>query len=108
MTINIKTGSLSDFFKSPMETANEIDSGEKVSPKTTIWVESLDLIPLIQARKNKTRKASGDLSELDHVEQDEKELFDYTKWRESLWKGKTVREISTEAMEYQKKMDKTE
>ncbi len=39
---------------------------------------------------------------------DKREPFDYTKWRESLWKGKTVREISAEAMEYRKKMSKAE
>jgi hypothetical protein len=38
----------------------------------------------------------------------QREPFDYTKWRESLWKGKTVREISADAMEYQKKLNKTD
>ena len=27
-----------------------------------------------------------------------RESFDYTKWRKKLWKGKTIREISAEAM----------
>jgi len=38
----------------------------------------------------------------------QREPFDYTKWRESLWKGKTVREISADAMEYQRKLNKTD
>jgi hypothetical protein len=29
----------------------------------------------------------------------QRECFDYTKWRKSLFEGKTVREISSEAME---------
>ncbi len=28
----------------------------------------------------------------------QREPFDYTKWRESLWKGKTAREISSDAI----------
>ena len=35
----------------------------------------------------------------------QREPFDYTKWRQSLWKGKTLREISAEAMEYRRKMN---
>ncbi|MDA8211227.1 MAG: hypothetical protein M0021_05030 [Clostridia bacterium] len=29
-----------------------------------------------------------------------REPFDYTKWQNELWKGKTVKEISEEAMKY--------
>ncbi len=32
-----------------------------------------------------------------------REPFDYTKWRKNLWKGKTVREISKNAMLFVKK-----
>ena len=38
----------------------------------------------------------------------QREPFDYTKWRESLWKGKTAREISADAMKYRRKMSKTQ
>lgn len=38
----------------------------------------------------------------------QREPFDYTKWRESLWKGKSIREISREAMEYRRSMDKNQ
>ncbi len=33
----------------------------------------------------------------------QRESFDYTKWRRKLWKGKTIREISKEAMKFNKK-----
>ena len=29
-----------------------------------------------------------------------RDQFDYTKWRKNLWKGKSVREISEEAMRF--------
>lgn len=29
-----------------------------------------------------------------------RESFDYTKWRKTLWQGKSVREISEEAMKF--------
>lgn len=35
-----------------------------------------------------------------------RDSFDYTEWRKKLWPNKTVREISGEAMEYRKAMDK--
>jgi len=34
----------------------------------------------------------------------QRERFDYTKWRKRLFKGKTVREISAEAMELRNRM----
>ena len=38
MNIEIKSGSLSDFFSSAKETAKEIDLGERVTRKDTFWV----------------------------------------------------------------------
>jgi len=35
-----------------------------------------------------------------------RDSFDYTEWRKKLWPDKTVREISREAMEYRRTMDK--
>ncbi len=32
----------------------------------------------------------------------QRELFDYTHWRNNLWEEKTVKELSREAMEYRK------
>ncbi len=34
----------------------------------------------------------------------QRERFDYTKWRKRLFEGKTVREISAEAMELKNRM----
>jgi antitoxin component of RelBE/YafQ-DinJ toxin-antitoxin module len=31
-----------------------------------------------------------------------KEPFDYTKWQRNLWEGKSIREISKDAMDYNK------
>lgn len=53
MTIEIKSGSLSDFFESARETAKEIDEGGRVTPKNTIWVEPSDLIGLLRPERMK-------------------------------------------------------
>jgi predicted transcriptional regulator len=53
MTIKIKTGKLSDFFESARNTAEEIDSGKKITPKAIIWVEPTDLIPLLKPERTK-------------------------------------------------------
>lgn len=47
MTI-FKVGNLEDFFSSVTETAREIDKGEKVTPKHTIWIDPQDLTSLLQ------------------------------------------------------------
>ena len=47
MTIDIKSGSLADFFASAKETAREIDSGKKLTRKKTIWVDQKDLMLLL-------------------------------------------------------------
>jgi len=51
MTIEIKAGTSSDFFSSAKETAKEIDTGKKVQPKHTIWVESKDLMLLLKPER---------------------------------------------------------
>lgn len=38
MTLQIKQGSLEDFFKSVQETAKEIDTLQKMTPKHNIWI----------------------------------------------------------------------
>lgn len=35
----------------------------------------------------------------------QREPFDYTEWRKGLWKGKTVQEISSDAMEYRRNLE---
>lgn len=51
MSINITSGSLSDFFASAKETAKEIDNGKKITKKNIIWVESKDLMLLLKPER---------------------------------------------------------
>ncbi len=44
----IKRGTLDEFFASAKETAKEIDAGEKITPKKTIWVETDDFVKLLK------------------------------------------------------------
>ena len=61
--VNIKNGTIEDFFDSAIQTAKQIDNHEKVTPKHTIWMETDDLLnilkpqrtQLIQYLKNKTK-----------------------------------------------------
>ena len=48
MSVNIKSGTLSDFFDSARETAREIDAGQKTTPKNTLWVDSSDFRDLLK------------------------------------------------------------
>ena len=48
MSIEIKSGTLSDFFTSAKEAAKQIDRGERVEPKQIIWVDPKDLMIAIQ------------------------------------------------------------
>ncbi|MBF0266314.1 MAG: transcriptional regulator [Gammaproteobacteria bacterium] len=51
MTVEIKSGSLSDFFQSARETAKEIDEGKKITRKNTVWVDSADLVQLLKPER---------------------------------------------------------
>jgi len=51
MSIEIKAGTLSDFFASAKETAKEIDSGKAITPKNTIWVDAKDLMLLLKPER---------------------------------------------------------
>jgi len=51
MSIEIRAGTLSDFFTSAKETAREIDSGKKLTPKSTIWVDAKDLMLLLKPER---------------------------------------------------------
>lgn len=51
MSIEIKTGTLSDFFSSAKETAKEIDKGKKLTRKNAIWVDAKDLILLLKPER---------------------------------------------------------
>ena len=51
MILEIKSGSLSDFFASAKETAEEIDEGKRVTRKNIIWVEPSDLMNLLKPER---------------------------------------------------------
>jgi hypothetical protein len=56
MSIEIKSGSLSDFFVSAKETAKEIDEGRKVTKKNIIWAEPETLIFLLKPERTERVK----------------------------------------------------
>ncbi len=51
MSIEIKSGTISDFFESAKETAKEIDAGKKVTRKNTVWVDPKDFILLLKPER---------------------------------------------------------
>jgi predicted transcriptional regulator len=53
MTVELKSGSLSDFFASAKETAKEIDEGKKLTPKNIIWVAPADLMAILKPERTK-------------------------------------------------------
>ena len=56
MTIELKAGTIEDFFLSAKETAKEIDDGRKLTPKNTIWVEPSDLMAILKPERTKLVK----------------------------------------------------
>jgi len=53
VTIELRAGSLKDFFKSARETAKEIDEGKKLTPKNVIWVSPSDLMAILKPERTK-------------------------------------------------------
>ncbi|ACN14048.1 putative transcriptional regulator [Desulforapulum autotrophicum HRM2] len=53
MTVELKTGSLKNFFASAKETAKEIDEGQRLTPKKSIWVEPSDLMLILKPERTK-------------------------------------------------------
>jgi len=51
MSIEIKAGTLDEFFSSAKETAREIDQGGKLTRKNTLWVDSKDLMLLLKPER---------------------------------------------------------
>ena len=51
MNIDIKAGTLSDFFSSAKETAKEIDDGKRLTRKNTLWVDPKDLMLLLKPER---------------------------------------------------------
>ena len=46
--INIKSGTLDDFFESALQTAKEIDEDKEVTSKHTVWMEIEDLSKILK------------------------------------------------------------
>ena len=53
MTIELKAGSLKDFFASAKETAREIDGGTKITQKNIVWVAPSDLMAILKPERTK-------------------------------------------------------
>jgi predicted transcriptional regulator len=53
MSVELKAGSISDFFASAKETAKEIDEKTKVTRKNIIWVDPIDLMALLKPERTK-------------------------------------------------------
>jgi len=56
MNIELKAGSISDFFSSAKETAKEIDEGRKVTSKNIIWVDPIDLMAILKPERTQLVK----------------------------------------------------
>ena len=64
--INIRNGTIDDFFNSALETAKEIDNNKKVTPKHTIWLETDDLLKILKPQRTKLLKYLKDKNEVDY------------------------------------------
>ena len=53
MSVELKAGSLSDFFSSAKETAREIDEKKKVTKKNVIWMDTIDLMAILKPERTK-------------------------------------------------------
>ncbi|MCI5148241.1 MAG: HTH domain-containing protein [Candidatus Electrothrix sp. MAN1_4] len=53
MSVEIKAGSLNDFFVSAKETAKEIDERRKVTEKNIVWVEPHDLMAILKPERTR-------------------------------------------------------
>jgi predicted transcriptional regulator len=53
MSVELKAGSLTDFFASAKKTAREIDEGKQVTRKNIIWVEPVDLMSILKPERTK-------------------------------------------------------
>ena len=53
MSVELKAGTMADFFASAKKTAKEIDEGKPVTPKNIIWVEPVDLMSILKPERTK-------------------------------------------------------
>ena len=51
--VNIKNGTIEDFFNSALQSAKEIDNDTKITPKHTIWMETNDLLKILKPQRTK-------------------------------------------------------
>jgi len=51
MNVELKAGTISDFFSSAKETAKEIDEGRKITPKNIIWADPVDLMAILKPER---------------------------------------------------------
>ncbi len=49
--VTIQNGTIEDFFLCATQTAKQIDKGEKVTPKQTIWMETDDLLKILKPQR---------------------------------------------------------
>lgn len=53
MTVELRAGTLSDFFASAKKTAKEIDEGRRLTRKNIIWVSPSDLMAILKPERTK-------------------------------------------------------
>ncbi len=53
MSVELKTGTLADFFSSAKATAKEIDEQRKVTKKDIIWVDPVDLMAILKPERTR-------------------------------------------------------
>ncbi len=53
MSVELKAGSMKDFFSSAKETAKEIDNKKKITEKNIIWVDPLDLMAILKPERTR-------------------------------------------------------
>ncbi|MGB5687586.1 MAG: hypothetical protein WBM35_17390 [Candidatus Electrothrix sp.] len=53
MSIELKSGSINDFFASAKETAKEVDEGKKITKKNIVWVEPHDLMAILKPERTR-------------------------------------------------------
>ncbi len=51
MSVEMKSGTISDFFASAKATAKEIDEAKKITTKNIIWIEPEDMINLLKPER---------------------------------------------------------
>ena len=51
--VNIRNGTIDNFFDSALETAKQMDDNKKVKPKHTIWMETDDLLNILKPQRTK-------------------------------------------------------